>query len=89
MCLIKKKKQDKIFQKFIYLYNLYLDIMSNNQSFRQTIVENFHKDPNISTNILSEIKGNRFYITFNRPKRYNAFTPDMYYTFTHLINAAN
>lgn len=45
--------------------------------------------PEAHTNILSELKGSRFYITFNRPKRYNAFSSDMYYTFTSLIHYAN
>jgi len=69
-----------------------IDIMSSNpnhKSLRQKITEVYHSDPTMPTNILSKIEGTRFYITFNRPKRYNAFTPDMYYTFTHLIIAAN
>lgn len=45
--------------------------------------------PEARTNILAELKGNRFHITFNRPKRYNAFSSDMYYTFTSLIHYAN
>ena len=47
------------------------------------------KDPSVKTNIVSEIKGNRFWITFNRPKRYNAFTSDMYVTLKELILYGN
>ena len=47
------------------------------------------KDPSIKTNILSEVKGNRFWITLNRPKRYNAFTPDMYVILKELIEYGN
>jgi enoyl-CoA hydratase/carnithine racemase len=63
--------------------------MSSYQSFRQKIVAAYYTDPSMATNILTEVKGNRFYITFNRPKRYNAFSYDMFYTFTHSIIAAN
>ena len=48
-----------------------------------------NSDPAISTNLLSEIKGSTLNITFNRPARYNAFTPDMYHSLTHLIQFAN
>lgn len=39
--------------------------------------------------ILAEIKGNRYYITFNRPKRLNAFSNDMYYKMIQMIKIAN
>lgn len=46
-------------------------------------------EPGRATHILSEIRGNRFYITFNRPTRYNAFTTAMYDIFMDLILRAN
>lgn len=61
----------------------------SSESLRQRYVALFHQDPNFSKNILWEVRGNRCYLTFNRPKRYNAFSPDMYYSFAHLLTAAN
>jgi len=39
-------------------------------------------DPNKEKNIIVEIKSPKMIIKFNRPKRYNAFSMDMYLTLT-------
>ena len=44
--------------------------------------EIFSKDPIRHQNTLIEIKPPRMNIKFNRPKRYNAFTIDMYISVT-------
>jgi peroxisomal 3,2-trans-enoyl-CoA isomerase len=61
----------------------------SSQSLRQRYVGLFQQDPSFGTNILSEVRGSRCYLTLNRPKRYNAFSPDMYYSFAQLLTAAN
>ena len=63
--------------------------MASHKPMRQKMDDLFFSDPSYKTNIISEVKGNRFYITFNRPKRYNAFSNDMYKSFRHLIEYAN
>jgi len=47
---------------------------SDHRPLATKMYEAHFKNKNVKDNILSEIKGNRFYITFNRPKRYNAFS---------------
>ena len=49
----------------------------------------FEKDPSSQTDILAERRGNRFWITLNRPKRYNAFTSFMYIRLRDLLVQAN
>ena len=39
--------------------------------------------------IIYEVKGNRCYITLNRPKRYNAFSSEMYYILVNMLRKAN
>lgn len=55
----------------------------------QRLRDAFDSHPEMKTNILAEARGDRLYITFNRPKRYNAFSNDMFYYFNDLIRNAN
>ena len=63
--------------------------MSDHRPLIHKLNKIFFEDPSFDTNILSEIRGNRFYLTLNRPKRFNAFTSDMYTSFKLLIKYAN
>jgi Delta3-Delta2-enoyl-CoA isomerase len=47
-------------------------------TIKDQVLELFHKLPDADKNMLFELRGNRLWITFNRPKRFNAFTFDMY-----------
>lgn len=52
------------------------------------IVELFSSHSDKKKNIIVEINGPRMTLKYNRPKRYNAFTIDMYLTLTEAINLA-
>ena len=64
--------------------------MTSFQSIRERLLHAIRTDPNAqNNNIATEIQGNKFWIRFNRPTRYNAFSPDMYPSFNNLISYAN
>ncbi len=63
--------------------------MAKHQSVIEKWQNAINEDPDRATSILSELKGNQFYITFNRPKRFNAFTNAMYDIFQNLLVYAN
>jgi enoyl-CoA hydratase/carnithine racemase len=48
----------------------------------------FQNHPEKNKNMLISVHGPRMTIKYNRPKRYNAFTIDMYLTLTEAINSA-
>ena len=52
------------------------------------IVELFSSHPDKNKNIIVKIDGPRMTLKYNRPKRYNAFTIDMYLSLTEAINSA-
>lgn len=56
---------------------------------RKKMMDVFIKMPDAETNMLFELKGNRLWIIFNRPKRFNSFTMDMYDKLTKKIIEAN
>jgi enoyl-CoA hydratase/carnithine racemase len=59
------------------------------KSLSTQVREYLTQKPDRFTNILAEIKGNRFYITYNRPQKYNAFSSEMYDTLAEYISKAN
>ena len=44
--------------------------------------------PDKHKNMIVEVQGPRMTVKFNRPKRYNAFTIDMYLTLTEAVKSA-
>jgi peroxisomal 3,2-trans-enoyl-CoA isomerase len=60
----------------------------NAQQIHQKVEEIFINHPDKHKNIIVEVKGPRMTVKFNRPKRYNAFTVDMYLTVTQAVNSA-
>lgn len=63
--------------------------MADNKTIRQKLQDLNRSSPKAATNVLTSLEGNRFYIFFNRPERYNAFTPDMYDSVMNYILFAN
>ena len=61
---------------------------SNAQALFKKMTEIFNSVPQKSKNMIVEINGPRMNIKYNRPKRYNAFSIDMYLTLTDAINSA-
>lgn len=58
-------------------------------SVKDQILELCSKKSDFKDNILFNLKGNRLWITYNRPKRYNAFSMDMYVKLANKLNEAN
>lgn len=63
--------------------------MSQLKNVYQKLRTTFDNDPKTKLNILTEVKGDTFNIIFNRPKRFNAFSNDMFYSFIDIIKNAN
>jgi peroxisomal 3,2-trans-enoyl-CoA isomerase len=58
-------------------------------TLKEKMAATFANMPDASNNVLFELRGNRLWVTFNRPKRYNAFSMDMYTKLTNNINEVN
>jgi enoyl-CoA hydratase/carnithine racemase len=58
-------------------------------ALKAKIAAMFEEMPDAKTNMLFEAKGSRLWITLNRPKRYNAFTMNMYTKLVNKIIEAN
>lgn len=52
---------------------------------RKNMLDVFIRMPDAENNMLFELKDNRLWIIFNRPKRFNSFTLDMYDKLTKKI----
>jgi enoyl-CoA hydratase/carnithine racemase len=63
--------------------------MSLNPEIREALKKAYANLPGTETNILTVIKNNQLWINFNRPKRYNAFTLDMYPKLAKIIREGN
>jgi enoyl-CoA hydratase/carnithine racemase len=58
-------------------------------ALKSQVLDLFQKLPDANKNMLFELKGNKLWIIFNRPKRFNAFTFDMYEKLAKKIIEAN